>query len=73
MRRSRVNNIIETQFGEGGEDYFIAETIRRKGEEERAQLLKEMGLGGGEMTEEDGLALIVDMGLTWNEFRRWKK
>ena len=72
MKRSRVNNVIETQFGDDGQDYYIAETIRRKKKEERAKLLHEMGLGG-EMTTEDGLALIVDMGITWNQFRRWKQ
>ena len=64
--------VIENQFGVEGQDYVISELIRRKGQEERAELLKQMGLGG-EMTEEDGLAMIVDLGTTWNMFRRWKK
>ena len=71
-RRNRVTLVIENQFGVEGQDYVISELIRRKGQEERAELLKQMGLGG-EMTEEDGLAMIVDLGTTWNMFRRWKK
>ena len=34
-RRSFINEMIEDQFGKDGENYFIAETIRRKGKEER--------------------------------------
>ena len=71
-RRNCVTLVNENQFGVEGQDYVISELIRRKGQEERAELLKQMGLGG-EMTEEDGLAMIVDLGTTWNMFRRWKK
>ena len=43
-----------------------------KGRKEREDILREMGLSG-EMTEEDGLVMLVDLGITWNMFRRLKK
>ena len=71
-RRSYIHGTIEQQFGKDGEKYFITETIRRKGKEEREDLLAEMGLGG-EMTEQEGLAMLVDLGTTWTMFRKVKK
>ena len=65
-----MNILIENEFGEEGQDFYIADSIGRKGKEEREVLLKEMGLGG-EMTEEDGLAMLVDLGATWNMMRKW--
>ena len=61
-----------TQFGDNGDDYFIAEIIRRKGKEEREQLLHDMGLTG-QMTEEQGLAMMVDMSATWNLMRKLRR
>ena len=68
----KPNDSNENQFGKEDEKYFITETIRRKGKEEREDLLTEMGLGG-EMTEQDGLAMLVDLGATWCMFRKVKK
>jgi hypothetical protein len=71
-RRDCIRHTIQHNFGENGDDYFIAEIIRLKGKEEREVLLKEMGLGG-EMTKQEGLAMLVDLGTTWNMFRKLKK
>ena len=64
--------MIESQFGEDGEDFFVADVIRRKGRKDREKILHEMGLGG-EMTEEQGLAMMVDLGTTWSMFRKLKR
>ena len=63
QRRNCITGIINRQFGLDGEDYLIGEMIRRKGKEERADLLQSMGLRG-EMSEEEGLAMMVDLGAT---------
>ena len=74
LRRKRklVSQMAEDQLGEDGTDFFITEEIRRKGKEAREDLLVEMGLAG-EMSTEEGLAMFVDMRLTFNSMRklRW--
>ena len=71
-RRSTVKNVIEVEYGPNGEDYAVADIVRRKGKEDRAVLLNEMGLGA-EISEEEGMAMFVDLGITWNKFRTLKK
>ena len=71
-KRSCIAGVIESQFGADGEDYYVAEVIRRKGRKEREKILHEMGLAG-EMTEQEGLAMLVDIGSTWNMFRKLKR
>ena len=72
-RRMRyIYTVVHQEFGSGGEDFMIGELIRKKGQEERAELLREMGLTQ-EMSEEDGLAMLVDLGSTWSAFRKWKR
>ena len=71
-KRKLVTELAKDQLGEDGPNFYIAEEIRRKGKEEREVLLVEMGLAD-EMTVEEGLAMLVDMGLTWNLFRKYKR
>ena len=71
-RRSCVTDVICTQFGKDGQDHYIAEVIRRKGKDDRAALLVEMGLGG-EITVEEEIAMMVDMTAPWNMLRKLRK
>ena len=71
-RRACVKANITTQLGDDGENYVVLEYVRRQGKEEREKLLREMGLGG-EMDEKDGLAMLVDLGMTYNLFRKLRK
>ena len=71
-RNSCITQVATTQHGPGGQNYYIAEVIRRKGKKEREVLLCEMGLGG-EMTEEEGIAMMVDLGATWNMIRKLRR
>ncbi len=71
-RKMAANEFIMQTLGEDGENYMIAENIARKNKEERENLLKEMGLQG-EMNEEEGLAMILDLNATWTSFRKLKK
>ena len=71
-KRKLVTELAKDQLGEDGPDFYIAEEIRRKGKEEREVLLVEMGLKD-EMTVEEGLAMLVDLGMTWNLFRNFKR
>ena len=68
----RVYTVVHQEIGPNGENFMMVETMKKKGREERLALLKDMGLSG-EMSDEDGLAMLVDLGSTWNTFRKWKR
>ena len=72
QRRSCASVVLTRQFGSDGEDYYIWEVIRRKDREEREKLLHEMGLGG-QMDEQQGLAMMIDLGATWNMMRKLRR
>ena len=71
-KRALVKSIIEMQYGEGREGFYIADAIRKNGKEEREQLLKEMGLTC-EIATEEGIAMMVDTGATWTLLRKWRQ
>ena len=67
-----VTNVAENTIGKDGANFYITEEVRRKGKMEREELLVEMGLAG-EMSTEEGIAMFVDMGLTWSSMRKFSR
>ena len=72
-KRKCVSNVATHRYGKDGVRYYIAEEIRSKGKDEREKILTEMGLNKKKMSAKEGLAMFVDLGITWNLLRKLRR